>query len=125
MAGEAEVVGEHVLDAEPTLHLVSAGLGDGDLLELLVDDVVLLGPKAGDEAGKLDVLVGRLLCLAADDEWRPRLVDEDVVDLVDDREEVAALLASGEIDDEVVAQEVEPELVVGPIRHVRAVRLAT
>jgi hypothetical protein len=48
MAGEAEVVAEKVLDAEPLLHLVGAGLGDRHLLELLVDDVVFLGlqPRA-------------------------------------------------------------------------------
>ena len=91
VARQAEVVGEHVVDAEPALHLVGAGLGDRDLLELLVDDVVLLGLQPRDEPRELDVLVGRLLRLAADDERRPRLVDEDVVDLVDDRVEVAAL----------------------------------
>ncbi len=124
MAGEAEVVGEHVVDAEPALHLVGAGLGDGDLLELLVDDVVLFGVEARDEARELDVLVGRLLRVAADDERRARLVDEDVVDLVDDGEEVGALGARLEVHDEVVAQEVEAELVVGAVRDVGRVRLA-
>ena len=112
MPCEAEVVGEHVLDAEPALHLVGSGLGDCDLLELLVNDVVLLGAQPRDEAGELLVLVGRFLGLAADDERRARLVDEDIVDLVDDCEEVRALDARCQVDDEVVAEEVEAELVV-------------
>ena len=116
--------GEHVVDAEPALHLVGAGLGDRDLLELLVDDVVLLGREPRDQPRELDVLVGRLLGVAADDQRRAGLVDEDVVDLVDDRVEVAALDAVGEVDDEVVAQEVEAELVVRAVGDVRGVRLA-
>ena len=62
---------------------------DGVLLE--VDEVVAallgaLGPllEARHEPRELVVQVGRLLGLAADDERRARLVDEDVVDLVDD-----------------------------------------
>ena len=124
VAGQAEVALEHVVDAEHPLHLVGAGLGDGDLLELLVDDVVLLRGQARNEARELEVLVGRLLGVAADDERRARLVDEDVVDLVHDREEVAALRAALEVDDEVVAQEVEAELVVRAVRDVRGVGLA-
>ena len=52
-----------------------------------------------------------------------RLVDQDVVDLVDDRVEVPALDAAGEVDHEVVAQVVEAELVVRPVRDVGGVRL--
>ena len=102
---------------------------DGLLLE--VDEVVaallvafgpLLEPR--HEPGERVVEVGRLLGLAADDERRPRLVDEDVVDLVDDREVALALDPLVELDDHVVAQVVEAELVVRAVGDVRRVGLA-
>ena len=123
VARQAEVVVEHVVDPEPLLHLVSAGLSDGHLLELLVEDVILLGAQAWDEPRELHVLVRRFLGGAGDDQWRTRLVDEDVVDLVHDREEVPALHALVQVDDQVVAQVVEAEFVVGPVRDVHGVRL--
>ena len=123
VARQAEVVLEHVLDPEPALHLVGAGLGDGHLLELLVEDVVLFRTQAWDEPRELDVLVGRFLRDTRDDERRPSLVDQDVVDLVHDREEMPALDSFPEIDHQVVAQVVEAELVVGAVRHVGGVGL--
>ena len=59
-----------------------------------------------------------------DDERRARLVDEDRVDLVDDREEVAALGLILAGDRHVVAEVVEPELVVGAVGDVGGVRRA-
>ena len=118
-------------DAQPALHLGDALLGrrDGSILE--VDEVVaaLLGAlrpfgQAGHEAGEGVVLVGRLLGLAADDQGRARLVDQDVVDLVDDREALAALDPLAELGDHVVAQVVEAELVVRAVGHVGGVGLA-
>ena len=102
---------------------------DGLVLE--VDEVVAalllaLGPllEAGHEPGEREVQVGRLLGLAADDQRRPRLVDEDVVDLVDDREAALALDPLVELEDHVVAQVVEPELVVRAVGDVGGVGLA-
>ena len=130
VAGEARVGVVHVLDAEPALHLLDAFLGRGDGLVLEIDEVVAallvalrpaLEPR--HEAGEREVQVGRFLGLAADDQRRPRLVDEDVVDLVDDREAALALDPLVELEDHVVAQVVEPELVVRAVRDVRRVRL--
>ena len=96
-----------VVDAEEALGPGDAALGHGDrlvlLLELVVEvrDELLLrlrvealralarGHRRG-ELGEADVVVGRLLRGAGDDQRRARLVDEDVVDLVDDREVVHA-----------------------------------
>ena len=98
VAGQARIGVVQVLDAEAALHLVDALLGRGDGLVLEVDEVVAalllaLGSRleARDEPGEREVQVGRFLGLAADDQRRPRLVDEDVVDLVDDREAALAL----------------------------------
>ena len=130
MLGQIEV-----LDAEELLRLGDAALGRRDRLVLLVVLVVVVGlllvgaqPRAlvhlGDalelrgEARELEVEVGRLLRRARDDQRRARLVDQDVVDLVDDPERVAALHDLLERDGHVVAQVVEPELRVRPVGHV-------
>ena len=74
-----------------------------------------------DDAIDLVVEVGRFLGRAGDDERRPRLVDEDAVDLVDDREVVPALDVVRELELHVVAQVVEAELVVGAVGDVGGV----
>ncbi len=76
------------------------------------------------EARELLVQVRRLLGLARDDERRPRLVDEDVVDLIDDREGGLAADALLERLRHVVAQVVEAELGVRAVRDVGHVRRA-
>ena len=81
-----------------------------------LDAVHLLG-----EAGEGVVGLGRLFGGAGDDQRRPRLVDQDVVDLVDDREVVAALDAVLERVGHVVAQVVEAELRVGAVDDVAGV----
>ena len=94
-----------VVDAEEALGLGDAALGDRDALVLLVELVVVVGVELAlglrvhplrllarlqprGELGEALVEVGRLLGGAGDDQRRPRLVDQDVVDLVDDREVV-------------------------------------
>ena len=126
-----------VVDPQRALDLLDAVLRDADGLELLVVLVVgadLLGVSlrvAGRRAMAVELrgdareVVVDLrggLGLAGDDERRPRLVDEDRVDLVDDRVDVAALDARVERDGHVVAEVVEAELRVRPVRDVRLVR---
>ena len=113
-------------------------LGDRDGLVLLVDlevevrEELLLGARVHAfgrfarlhprrEAGELDVQVGRLFGRAGDDQRRTRLVDQDVVDLVHDREGVAALDLFGEVLGHVVAQVVEAELGVRAVDDVARV----
>ena len=109
-------------------------LGDGDGLVLLVGLEVEVGHvvlrlgldalgllarlEPRGELGELVVEVGGLLGRAGDDQRRARLVDEDVVDLVDDREAVPALGLLGRVGGEVVAQVVEAELGVGAVGDV-------
>ena len=66
---------------------------------------------------EVDVVVG----LARDDERRARLVDQDRVDLVDDRVVEPALHALRRLEHHVVAQVVEAELVVGAVGDVGGV----
>ena len=135
---EVAVLGqEHVLDPEELLGLLHPALGDRDRLVLLVRLVVEVGDvllrlrlealgllarlEHRGQLRELVVEVGRLLGGARDDQRRARLVDEDVVDLVDDRERVAALDLVLELDGEVVAQVVEAELRVGAVGDVGGV----
>ncbi len=90
--------------------------------------VLVLDLFAADELrdDPVDLVVDVRLALgrARDDERRPRLVDEDGVDLVDDREDVPALDHLRELELHVVAQVVEAELVVRAVRDVAAVGVA-
>ena len=75
-----------------------------------------------DDAREVVVGRGGGLGLAGDDQRRARLVDQDRVDLVHDREVVAALDETVLRDGHVVAQVVEAELGVRPVRDVGVVR---
>ena len=130
-----------VVDAERALDLLDRGLRRRDGLELLVVEEVRARElrlvealrrlarrgRAVEVLGDASELVVGLrggLRLAGDDERRPRLVDEDRVDLVHDRVGVAALDDAVERDGHVVAQVVEAELGVRPVHDVARVRLA-
>ena len=129
-----------VVDAEEFLRPFDPALGRRDGLVLLVVFVVVVGlggvlrfaqrfqlvfrrdaVHLPGQAGELVVDLRRLFGRAGDDQRRARLVDQDVVDLVDDREVVAALDAVLERPGHVVAQVVEAELGVGPVGDVAGV----
>ena len=76
-----------------------------------------------DDAREVVVRARRGLRLAGDDQRRARLVDQDRVDLVDDREAVAALHELGQRDGHVVAEVVEAELGVRSVRDFGVVGL--
>ena len=131
---ELDVVrGVEVLDLERPLDLLDPGLGRRDVLVLLVEEVVVLLRELGvldlralrldsaQRAGDTGHVVEGLGCggrLAGDDQRRPRLVDQDRVDLVDDRVSVPALDGALERDRHVVAQVVEAELGVRAVGDV-------
>ena len=108
-----------VLDAEDLLDLGHALLGDRDLVLRLLDLVVLVAHQPRRDPGERDVPLRRVAHHAADDQRGAGLVDQDRVDLVDDREVVSALHAvSVEAHRHVVAQVVEAELVVRAVGDV-------
>jgi hypothetical protein len=129
-----------VLDPDRALDLLHALRRHSDRLELLVELEVgsrLLGRSlrvAGrrsergqlpGDTGEVVVDLRRRLGLARDDERRPRLVDQDRVDLVHDSVRMAALDDAVEAHGHVVPQVVEAELGVRPVRDVGVVgRLA-
>ncbi len=122
--------------AEVLLRLGDALLGQDRGARLLVHEIVagrelvavlvlLLGAfrEVRDDAVTAVVDVGVLFRGARDDERRAGLVDEDRVDLVDDRVDVAPLDHALELELHVVAQVVEAELVVRPVGDVAGVGL--
>ena len=74
--------------------------------------------QLGHDGVDAHVQVGVVLGLAADDQRRARLVDQDRIDLVDDCVVEAARHAVCDLVDHVVAQVVEAELVVGAVGDV-------
>ena len=128
-------------DAMPQ-HLLGLGhpaLGQRHRLVLLVDEVVagafellaILGLdvalcdgallQPGDDAIDLVIEVGRFFSRSGDDERGARFVNQNAVDLVHDGVVVPALHHRGEVELHVVAEVVEPELVVGAVCDIRAV----
>ena len=141
-----QVVGElpvarvvEVVDPERALDRLDRAVHRRDRLVLLVVLVVGarglgralrlagLGREALERLGDAREVVVDLrggLGLAGDDQRRARLVDQDRVDLVHDREVVAALDDALERDGHVVAQVVEAELGVRAVDDVGRVGLA-
>ena len=129
-----------VLDLEVRLGALLTVRRKGRGLCLLVDDVIRLDVvllllrvnlldtqalEADGEAVRDLVHLRGLLALTGNDQRRARLVDQNGVDLVDDRERMAALHHRLLVDRHVVAQVVEAELVVRAVGDVRSVhRLA-
>jgi len=110
-----------VLDAELLLHLVDARLGGHDDALVFFDVEVDAAHQRAHDGGELVVERRGVGDAARDDERRTRLVDEDRVDLVDDRVVMTALHLVGDSARHVVAQVVEAELVVGAVGDVAAV----
>ena len=102
--------------------MLVAGLGEVRRALLLVE-VVILGHQAGNDLVDGIVEFGFVVGRAGDDERRPRLVDQDRIDLVDDRVIVPALSHLIQLVLHVVAQIVEAEFVVGPVGDVGGVAL--
>ncbi len=99
--------------------------GQGDGARLLVEGVVRLPFQLRDDHVGAGIQIGRLLRRTRDDERRARLVDQDRVDLVHDREMMPALHHRLQRILHVVAQIIEPELVVGAVGEIGSVgRLA-
>ena len=111
-------------DVQRLLDPVDAFLGRHHGALRLVDLVVAVALEALHDPGELEVELLRVIRPTGDDERRPCFVDEDRVDLVHDRVEVATRRLLLDRARHVVAQVVEAELVVRAVRDVRVVRLA-
>ena len=122
-------VGIDIADTKRALGLFDARIAQHDLAVLIIGRVVLiLDEGIGDCCEALVERFGvRYRC--RNDERRARLIDEDRIDLVDDREVVPARLRqtlaqeAGRIF-EIVAQIIKTEFIVGTVRDVGRVGLA-
>ncbi len=113
-----------VVDPELGLDLVDPVIGEVHALRLLVERVVGLVLEPRHDPVDDVVAIDRLVRRARDDQRCARLVDEDRVDLVDDRVVVRPLHVLLERELHVVAEVVEAELVVRAVRDVAGVRVA-
>ena len=111
-----------IIDAEPGLDLGDPLLRRLGRTSFLIDRVVDLLLQPHGQASERLVDLRAVLRGTADDEWRPRLVNEDVIHFVDDREVAIALDTAYKIDAHVVAKEIEAELVVRSVDDVRPIR---
>ena len=102
-----------VVDVEHSLQGGDAGLGEAGRAQLQIERVMGFFHKPPHNLRHLVVMLGGLFGGAGNDERGARLVDEDVVDFVNDPVVQAALHTLVQRVDHVVAQVVEPELVVG------------
>ena len=91
---------------------------------LLLIELEFLAREVRDDRIDRNIETGAVFRRARDDERRARLVDQDRIDFVDDREGVAALDHLRHVVLHVVAQVVEAELVVRAVGHVRGVGLS-
>ena len=128
-----------VVDVERLLDLGLARLGQPGRAVLFLEDEIsrvraLARLVALDRLALLQlrdhlvggiVLVGRDLGRAGDDQRGARLVDQDRVDFVHDREVMPALDMLSGVEFHVVAQVVEAEFIVGAVSDVGPVALAT
>ena len=123
-----------VADAQQLLDLLPTLIGHADGLVLFIDHEIAgedllfaaldLFPlfERGQDAVHAGILVRGLVRGAADDQRSAGFIDQDRVNLVDDREVVPTLHAIGVVKLHVVAQVVETELVVGAVGDVGAIR---
>ena len=114
---------EQVVDPQQLLNSRDPLLGQRHRPRLRLRREILLNPQTAHQIGEHSVSIERLLRLPADDQRRPRLVDQNVVHLIDDRVSQRALHLLLRIQHHVVPQIVEAELIVRPVGDVRAVSL--
>ena len=114
---------EKAVLAQQLLDPLDAGFGQrhGALLLVLLE---ILGDEVRDQLVDLAIELGGILRRAGNDQRRARLVDQDRIDLVDDRVVERPLHHLLEPELHVVAQIVEAELVVGAVGDVGGVLVA-
>src|SRR3989344_9664625 len=93
-------------------------------MQFLVDFVIGVFGKPGDDLGKTIVFLGGLDSGGGNDRRSPGLVDQNGVDLVDDGEVMAPLGHFGGSPSHIIAQIIETELVVGAVGNIREVGFA-
>ncbi len=112
-----------VLDLEERFRLGNALIGQTDALFLFFDRIVgvLALIQRVDKLVRDPVKIRRFVALTGNDQRRSRFIDEDRVDLVDDRVVQIPLRQLILVDHHVVAQIIETEFVVGAVCNIRLI----
>ena len=120
---------------QDSLGFLMAGLGDMDLMRLAIDPVIPLGfGLVGARLGRhrrqqrrhcVHALVelGVVISLTADDERRARFINQDRIDLINNREMKATLHPVNQAIDHVVAKVIEAKFVIGAVGDVGGIGL--
>ena len=115
-----------VRQTQQTLALAHAFFGERRGALLFIDGVVDFLNQLGNDFVDAVILVGRFFRRSGNNQRRPRFVDQDRIDFIDDGEVMAALhlmlLAEGHA---VIAQVIESKLSVGAVSDVAGVLGAT
>ena len=114
-----------VFDTENTLDFRHGAVGRGNGFLLFVNRIIRAFLESGDGFCHDDVHIRRFRTRSRNDERRTRFIDEDRVNLVDDRIVQVALNHLVFVEDHVVTQIVKTELVVRTERDIAAVRIFT
>ena len=112
-----------VFKAQSLFGMGHAFFGKGHGPGLFIHHIIIFLAQIGDDGVHLVIELGGLLRRAGDDQRGPGLVNEDGVHLVHDGEMGVLLDKIIPLVLHVIAQVVEPELVVGAVSDVRAVGL--
>ncbi len=102
--------------------VIAGGFERFALLSLRIATRNSPGLQPRDDAIDFVVEIGRLFSRSGNNQRRPRLVDQDAVHFVDDREAMASLHVVREFELHVVAQVVEAKLIIRAVGDVAAVR---
>ena len=116
-------LGQHPEFAQQFFHMLIAGIGEIRRALLLVEFEVLFREVRNGFVSR-DIEVGPIVGRPRNDQRRARLIDENRIDLIDDRIMMTALNHLGEIVFHIVAEIVEAELIVGAIGDVGGVGAA-
>ena len=112
------------LDTENILNFFDALVGQSNRAALFIDNVIFVG-KLRANLSELIVALRIVASWRRNDERRTSFIDQDRVDLIDNREVEFALTEIFGIFDHVVTQIVEAEFVVGTIGNIAEVGLFT
>jgi len=110
-----------VVDLEEPLHVVDAFLGQGDVTVLFIDLVIDPVLQVEDDLVEEIVFLGGFLGGSGNNEGRPRFVDKDRVDLVNDGIIQLPLDPEALVLHHVVPEIIKTELVVGSVGDIAPV----
>ncbi len=112
-----------VVDAKPFFDLGDAGFSQGHDALFLLDGVILFRPQLAHQLGEFPIVLGGFVGHSRYYQRCSRLVDQDVVHLVDDRIVQLTLSDLVQVVDHVVTQVIEAKFVVRAVGYIGEIGL--